>query len=165
MRTITRAAVVAVILVGCVGCDQASKAIVRAYAPVGRAYTYLDGTVRIQHAENPGAFLSVGESLPRETRNLIFEVGVGTVVLGLLLWAILANSLGVTRRLCVTIVAAGGTGNLLDRILHGGSVTDFLYIAVGHVHTGIFNVADVFLCLALAALLLERPLHAKARPD
>jgi signal peptidase II len=129
MRTITRAAVVTVIVVGCVGCDQASKAIVRARVPVGQGYAYFDGAIRIQHAENVGAFLSVGESLPRETRDL-----------------------------ALAAIAAGGMGNLVDRLFHAGSVTDFLYIGVGRLHTGIFNIADLTLSLALAVLLLEQPL-------
>ncbi len=95
----------------------------------------------------------------------MFEMGVGTLVLGLLVCATLVNRLTVARRVCLTLIAAGGAGNLLDRILHGGSVTDFLYIGVGHVHTGIFNVADLFLCIALAALLFDRSLHADADPD
>jgi lipoprotein signal peptidase len=39
-------------------------------------------------------------------------------------------------------------------------VTDFLYIGIGPLHTGIFNLADLALVLALVALLLERPLSA-----
>jgi signal peptidase II len=155
-----RAAMVAVILVGCVGCDQASKALVRTYVPVGQVYTYLGGTVRIVRAENPGAFLSIGEASSRETRDFVFKLGVGTFVIGLLLWTVFGRGLSSARRLCLATAAAAGTGNLVDRILHGGSVTDFLYLGVGPIHTGIFNVADMILCLALAGLLFERPLQS-----
>ena len=34
----------------------------------------------------------------------------------------------------------------------------FLFLGVGPLHTGIFNVADVILMLGLTDLLLERPL-------
>ncbi len=158
MRILSHAALVAVIMIGCVGCDQVSKAFVRAYVPVGQVYTYLGGIVRIQHAENPGAFLSLGESLSRGIRDFAFEIGVGAVVLGLMLWAVFGRRLSVAHRLCLAAIAAGGTGNLVDRVLHGGSVTDFLYLGVGPVHTGIFNIADLILFLALIALLFERSL-------
>jgi signal peptidase II len=158
MRTISRAVVTLIFLVGCVGCDQVSKAIVRASIPAGQTYTYLGGAFRIDHAENPGAFLSVGASLPSSIRELVFTLAVGAVVVVLQLWAILTPRMTMCRRLCVSAIAAGGTGNLLDRLLHHGTVTDFLYLGIGPLHTGIFNVADVVLMLGLVGLLLERPL-------
>jgi signal peptidase II len=155
---ISRAIVTVIFLVGCIGCDQASKAIVRASIPPGETYTYLGGALRIDHTENSGAFLSIGASLPSPVRELVFTVGVGVFVVVLQLWAIFAPGVTTYRRLCVSAIAAGGTGNLIDRLLHHGAVTDFLYLGIGPLHTGIFNVADVILMLGLAGLLLERPL-------
>jgi lipoprotein signal peptidase len=45
--------------------------------------------------------------------------------------------------LAVSLFVAGGIGNLMDRIFHGGSVADFLNVGVGPLRTGIFNIADV----------------------
>jgi signal peptidase II len=57
--------------------------------------------------------------------------------------------------LAVSLVFAGGVGNLIDRIIHNGFVVDFINIGIGPIRTGIFNVADVavmggsiLLCLA-----------------
>jgi signal peptidase II len=158
MRLTVRAILVASFLVGCVGCDQTSKAIVRQAVPPGVTHVYLGGVLRIQHAENPGAFLSIGASLPRTVRQLAFTLGVSVVVGALLLGAMFGRNLPMFRRLCLAAIAAGGAGNLIDRILHDGTVTDFLYLGMGPVHTGIFNLADLTLTLGLAALLLERPL-------
>ena len=44
----------------------------------------------------------------------------------------------------------GGLGNLIDRVNHGGNVTDFLNVSVGLVRTGIFNGADMALMLGVA---------------
>jgi signal peptidase II len=160
MRLAIRAALIALFLVGCVGCDQTSKAIVRHAVPPGVTHIYLGGVFRIQRAENPGAFLSIGESLPRTVREFAFTVGVGMLVVGLSLWAVLGKNLPAWRRLGLAAIAAGGIGNLIDRVLQDGTVTDFLYLGLGPVHTGIFNFADVTLMLGLAALLLEQPLIA-----
>ena len=162
MRTVSRAAVVALLLIGCVGCDQTTKAIVQASLPTGQGYEYLGGAFRIQHAENVGAFLSVGASLPRGVRDVAFTLGVGAVVGALLLWVSLGRDLSTIRRLSLTAIAAGGIGNVIDRVLHDGAVTDFLYLGIGVVHTGVFNLADVTLVLGLTGMLLERPLCALA---
>jgi signal peptidase II len=47
-------------------------------------------------------------------------------------------------------------GNLLDRIVRDGSVIDFMNLGLGHLRTGIFNVADVQIMLGLGLLLLGR---------
>lgn len=80
MRMISRAIVTVIFLVGCVGCDQASKAIVRASIPPGETYTLLGGAFRIDYTENSGAFLSIGASLPSPIRELVFTVGIGVLL-------------------------------------------------------------------------------------
>ncbi|MFW6135914.1 MAG: signal peptidase II [Chloroflexota bacterium] len=37
-------------------------------------------------------------------------------------------------------MVAGGVGNLIDRTLHGGWVTDFVVLAVGPLRTRVFNL-------------------------
>lgn len=157
MRTVRRTAIVLFLVFACVGCDQTSKIVVRANLPIGHVYNYLGGDFGVVRAENPGAFLSMGASLPRAVRDLAFDVGVGSVVCLLLLWATLAGGLTMRRRLCIAAISAAGASNLVDRIFHDGLVTDFVYIRIGLLHTGIFNFADLVLVLAVAALVLERP--------
>ena len=45
--------------------------------------------------------------------------------------------------LAISLSIAGGVGNLIDRILHDGTVVDFLNVGIGRIRTGIFNIADV----------------------
>jgi signal peptidase II len=54
----------------------------------------------------------------------------------------------------LVLVLAGGIGNVIDRVLHHGLVTDFLNLGIGPVRIGIFNVADMFLTVGVLALLL-----------
>jgi signal peptidase II len=42
-----------------------------------------------------------------------------------------------------SLLIAGGVGNLIDRLVFSGRVTDFIHISIGPFRTGIFNVADV----------------------
>jgi len=51
------------------------------------------------------------------------------------------------------LLAGGGIGNLIDRVINDGRVADFVSLGLGPVRTGIFNVADVAV-MAGAMLLL-----------
>ena len=61
----------------------------------------------------------------------------------------------------------GGAGNLIDRLRFGGRVTDFIYLAAGPLHTGVFNIADMaitggVLWLALSSLWPKRVIAKEA---
>ena len=53
----------------------------------------------------------------------------------------------------ITIIG-GGIGNIYDRILYS-SVTDFLYLEFGKLHTGIFNMADVSVVIGVLLILVN----------
>jgi signal peptidase II len=142
------------VLVGCVGCDQISKAAVRAYLPGTGIHSYLGDTFRLQYAQNPGAFLSLGASLSATTRYVTLTVGLGALVVALLLWSVLSHRLDWVQRVCIAVIGASGAANIIDRIRFDGAVTDFLNLGLGSIRTGIFNVADVTLIIGVSGLLL-----------
>jgi signal peptidase II len=118
--------------------------------------SFLHDTVRLTYAENPGAFLSLGASLSKPARTAIFQGGVGLVVLGLIAAALFKRGLSRPQVVALTLLGASGLGNLIDRLLHDGSVTDFLNLGIGQVRTGIFNVADIAGVLGVVVLLAFR---------
>lgn len=151
----TRFGLIAVLLLACVGCDQVSKDIVRDHIALGASQSFMGDTLRLTHAENPGAFLSMGASLPEGTRVAVFQIGVSVLVIGLLGFAMFGqlNPWGVAG---FSLLAASGIGNLIDRVLRDGYVTDFLNIGLGSVRTGIFNVADVLGVIGFLLVLLRK---------
>jgi len=153
MQIPVRLALIVIVLAGCVGCDQLSKAAARACLPEAEVRSLLGDAVRLQRVENPGAFLSLGDSLPRPVRATLFTFAVAALVAGLLCWAALGSALRVPQRAAIAAIAAGGLGNLIDRIRFDGLVTDFLNVGIGPVRTGIFNVADVVLMVGVLLLL------------
>jgi signal peptidase II len=155
MRYLTRLGVLAIVLLGCVGCDQASKQLVRSHIDLGASQSFLGDTLRLTHAENPGAFLGAGATLPPMVRAAIFQGVVGLVVLGLLAAAVFMRGLDTWRAVALTLLAASGLGNLIDRLAHDGLVTDFLNMGIGPVRTGIFNVADMVGMVGIAIFLLR----------
>src|ERR1700757_3652916 len=108
MQRLKRIVLIAALLVFCVGCDQATKSLARDHLQSRAASTFLGDTVRLQYAENPGAFLSLGASLPHEWATAAFTLGGSVVILAALLYAVLAAKLGVLELVALCLVCGGG---------------------------------------------------------
>ena len=149
-----RALAFAAILGLCVGCDHATKQLATSALAGAETISFASDTVRFELARNPGAFLGVGAPLPSAVRALLFGV---LVPLGLAVACVLAvrTEHPAARTLHgLALVAGGGLGNWADRVLHGGTVTDFVSLGAGPLRTGVFNLADVCIVAGFALLLL-----------
>jgi signal peptidase II len=154
VKNSTRLAVLLLTMIGCVGCDQVTKVMARTYLNAGTVQSFLGDTVRLQRAENPGAFLSLGSQLPPRTRLLLFTLGGSLLVGAVLVWAIRQRHATAMPTIGAALLCGGGLGNLIDRVSRDGYVTDFLNVGVGPLRTGIFNVADFVLILGVALLFI-----------
>lgn len=154
---------VLIMLLSCVGCDQTTKGIAKEYLPRNEIMSFVGDTVRLQYIENKGGFLSMGSSLPEKTRDLIFVVGSGAIVVLMLCYLLTASSLTPTITIALSLICGGGFGNLIDRILYDGHVIDFLNIGIGDLRTGIFNAADVAIMVGALLILLSgtKPKHGR----
>ena len=141
------------VLLSCVGCDQATKSVARNLLTPYDSISLLNGFIRFEYVENPGAFLGLGAQFPGALRFLIFVVFTGTMLAVMLLLVIKQRAADRTQLTGLTLVAGGGIGNLIDRIINEGRVVDFISLGLGPVRTGIFNLADVAI-IAGAMLLL-----------
>jgi signal peptidase II len=142
--------------------DQATKRLAVATLKGGPVHRYLFDTFRLQYAENPGAFLSLGASLPPAVRSGIFTVAVGLLLLGFAVAAFMSRTLPASRVAALAALAGGGLGNWIDRVLQDGVVVDFMNVGIGPLRTGIFNVAD--LAIMGGAIFLAWP-EKKAAPS
>ena len=159
MNTLTRfkrVLLILVMLVACVGCDQTTKTLARDHLQNRPVICLLGDTLRLQYTENPGAFLSLGASLPQHWRSTVFTLGSAILVGGALLYAFLAARMRPLQTVAIALICGGGIGNVLDRIRYDGLVTDFLNIGAGGLRTGIFNVADMALMLGLLLFFVRR---------
>jgi signal peptidase II len=156
MRKAARLGLVTVLLLSCVGCDQVTKQLVRTHLTLGATQSYLHDTLRLTYTHNTGAFLSLGDSLPKTARVAIFQGVVSLLVLGLIGAALFLRRLDRWRVVGVALIGASGLGNLIDRFVYDGHVTDFLNLGVGSVRTGIFNVADVAGVAGVILLLFQK---------
>ena len=138
------------------GCDQASKHLARAeLGPFG--FVQLPGGLgELRIAENPGSFLSLGDSLPAPWRLALLTVAVAVGLFGLLAYLAFSPKVRRSPFLGLALIWAGGMSNLFDRVTRQGLVTDFVFIRVGPFHTGVFNPADVMIMLGVAALVFDQ---------
>lgn len=150
MNKLRRLSLMLFVLISCVGCDQLTKGIVRARVPESSVWSFLGDLFRLQHVENHGAFLGLGATMSESTRFFIFTALVGLALLGMLVYVILKPNITAFNIVAVSLILGGGVGNLIDRILFRGGVTDFLNFGIGQVRTGIFNLADVAIMIGFA---------------
>lgn len=149
-RAIIFTAVVAVVVL----LDQWTKWAAVRYLAGAAPLVGLGGAFRLQYAENRGAFLSLGASLPESARTGIFVLMVLVVLLLLTLYVFRGKQVTAGELWASALFAAGGIGNLVDRIWLG-YVRDFANLGVGPVRTGVFNVADMAITAGAVTLMFH----------
>lgn len=140
-RTV-RFLVLSLVFLATAGCDQATKHLARTSLLQGGNSISTGDLIQFVLAENPGAFLSLGASLPEAIRHGLLTVGVVFCLTWVLAYLLRAPRMRLFCFLGLALVWAGGMSNLIDRVWRGGLVTDFLIVQIGPWHTGIFNIAD-----------------------
>lgn len=141
------------IVLGSIGCDQATKYTAKHYLEGTGTHSYLADTFRLTYIENHGAFLGLGSNLPEFARTLIFTVFVSIMLVVVAVWVFRNKDATWAALVAAALVVGGGIGNLIDRVVNNGGVIDFLNVGIGPVRTGIFNIADVWI-MAGAILLV-----------
>ncbi|WP_417391606.1 signal peptidase II [Gimesia sp.] len=130
-------------LLFCVGCDQYTKKIAVEKLKYEPPVTYLNNTFRMEYAENTGAFLSVGSRLSKPVRFFLLVVANAAFLLLVMGMLVFRWQMPLVQFIALSLLLAGGIGNLIDRVFLNGIVIDFLNIGFGPLRTGIFNVADM----------------------
>ncbi len=150
--SIKRWCLIALLVVGTVGCDRVTKQIAAQRLAGLPTQSYLADTLRLGYAENLGGFLSLGAGLPAPVRTIIFTSATGALLV-LLIAAASRNGWDRWRTVALSLFIAGGASNWVDRFTTG-KVVDFLNVGIGSVRTGVFNVADVAIMAGVALLLI-----------
>jgi signal peptidase II len=145
-----------VLLAACVGLDQWTKRLAGEHLRPLPPLSFWGDTLRVQYAENPGAFLGAGGGLSERSRFWILVV-LNAAFLALIVGVMLVRrNLAPWQALAAVLLVAGGVGNLIDRVFHDGLVIDFLNVGIGPLRTGIFNVADMAIMAGFAILIVVR---------
>lgn len=156
----TRYTLLIICLAFCVGCDQYTKKIAVDKLKFEPPVTYLNNTLRMEYAENTGAFLSVGSQLSKPVRFFLLVIANAAFLIIVSGMLIFRWQMPLVQFIALSMLLAGGIGNLIDRVFRDGIVVDFLNVGYGPLRTGIFNVADMAITggalLMLASWLLTK---------
>ena len=141
------------VLCCCVGCDQATKEFAQNTLRDSEPLSWCHDLFRLQYAENPGGFLSLGSKLPQPVRFWILLVLPGGFLLLITVWLMVSPPIPQGETFALLLIVGGGVSNLFDRLYRAGKAIDFMNIGVGSVRTGIFNVADVAIMIGIGLLI------------
>ena len=149
---LSRVLYILAILIVTIGCDQISKHIVRQKVEYGTQTNVISNYLILTKVENTGAFLSLGDSIPRPLY-MLSMILLPLLVIGYVLYYLIKkDDISTWLVTGISLTIGGGLGNIYDRILYG-SVTDFLYFDFVIFHTGIVNMADIFVTIGFFLIL------------
>jgi len=123
--------------------DRVTKALVTANVPVGTEVPAVDHLVWIAHTQNSCAAFGQGCTFAFLFVPLYVAVAIGVVVYEL------RSRTSMWTEVMLGLILGGTVGNGYDRVVHSGSVTDFIALHFWPV----FNVADSAISVAVVALL------------
>lgn len=154
MKRNLRTAIVLLVMLMCTGCDQAVKGVARQALEDKPPVPVLNDLIRFEYFENPGATLGFGAALSPEARRVIFIGAIGLVCLAILAFALGSKSLSLPQAAGLALIAAGGFGNVIDRVVNDGVVIDFVSFGIGSLRTGVMNLADIAIFAGLVLLFI-----------
>ena len=137
------------------GSDQVSKLAARSFLTPGHPIKFFNGILEFTISHNVGAFLSLGSRLSAPLRYGLFSIGGCLIILVGLYYLVTRPQLPNRLVIALSFLLGGAIGNQIDRFAFNGSVTDFLFLSVGPVHTGVFNLADMAVMFGAIYFLLE----------
>lgn len=137
--------------------DQASKLGARVLLGHGRAVPLLPPVIDLTLVHNRGVALGALADLPAGLREPLLLV-VPLLITVAVLWAAFRGwrRAPALMRASWVLILAGALGNVVDRVAFG-PVTDFMRFSAGGHVLFINNLADDFVCLGVALLLVTLP--------
>src|SRR5690606_12012651 len=136
LRHIQRLLPAVLIMLFTAGCDRLAKNIAQESLMFSPPVSLINDVVRFEYAENTGAFLSLGADMPDAARFIVLGVLVGVLRAVMSGYMLRTRSLRTAELISLALIAGGGIGNLIDRLV-AGYVVDFVSIGFNGLRTGI----------------------------
>lgn len=146
-----------------ISCDRITKNIAKEHLMNKKPASYFHDTFRLEYAENTGAALNLGASLPQPYNFWLLSIIPMLFLSALFIYAIIhIKEFNWIKIISFALIFAGGIGNIIDRIIFDRHVTDFMNLGIQNIRTGIFNVADVCITTGVIGLFLSYKNESKS---
>ncbi len=149
---ISRNASIILLVIANITADQISKFWVRATVEKNSSTPIIGEYLTLRNIENDGAFLGMGGDLNPTLKLFVLLLIPAAVLLFVLYYMFKEKQMDKLSLIGFSCVVGGGIANVFDRFVYG-SVTDFLFIDLGFVRTGIFNIADLSVTTGMILIL------------
>ncbi len=155
-----RYAILALVCVGTIVLDQATKVHIMQTMRLHESIPILPGFFSLTYIRNPGAAFGLLASSSGWFRLLFFGFAslFAIVLLGTIFFRLREDDW--VGQVSVVAILGGAVGNLLDRLRYG-EVIDFLDFYVDVYHWPAFNVADAAISVGVFFLILHYVLEKK----
>ncbi|TJY36930.1 signal peptidase II [Pontimicrobium aquaticum] len=157
---ISRNTSIILLVIANIAVDQISKFWVRATVEAKSSSSIIGDYLTLRNVENDGAFLGMGGDLNPTLKLFVLLIIPSAVLLFVLYYMFKEKHMDKLSLTGFSCVVGGGIANVFDRFIYG-SVTDFLFIDLGFVRTGIFNLADLSVTTGMILILWSSLKHRK----
>lgn len=124
--------------------DQWTKYLAATLLPRGQSHSVIGNFLHLSYLENTGAAFGMFAG------NSLILIGLtGVMIAVLILFVLLKKPTAWLLCVSLTLIIAGGAGNLIDRALRG-YVVDFFYLKF--INFAVFNLADCFVVVGTGLL-------------
>jgi len=136
------------VAIGAVVLDQISKLICVRNLGLGESVSVIPKVLDFTYIRNEGAaFGSLSNA------RWVFMIASVVMIIAIICYVIYDKSLTWPMVISLAMIAGGGIGNMIDRIAYG-YVIDFIDVKFLSFWVWVFNVADSFVCVGAALLLV-----------
>ncbi len=118
--------------------DQLTKYWIITKLNPGEGFSVINGLFNIVHWRNPGAAFGFLATAPQAFRSILLIAVAALAIFIIVQYLRKAQVEDNSLIVALALIIAGAVGNLIDRLQHGGKVTDFIDVGAWP----IFNVAD-----------------------
>ena len=132
--------------------DQISKFAILKNFQYGERFNIISNFFDLTLVFNPGAAFSFLSN--QNGWQKYFFLILAVVVSFYLIYAVIKKHFGMLGSIGAMMIVGGAIGNVIDRLIHG-QVVDFLLFYLGNHYYPAFNVADSFICVGAALLILD----------
>ena len=134
--------------------DRLTKAVIETQTSEAWRHELIPNFLYLVHSRNPGIAFSLFANSSSPALRILLIAGAVAIIAAIAGLLVASRNLSTRNAAGIALLLGGATGNVTDRILHGG-VTDFIEVFLGTYRWPAFNVADSAITIGAMLLIFE----------